>query len=57
MERGVIDTQDHDSKFRALANLDLNVDLEATMESEDMQGNNEDSGVHMGETELANGIN
>ncbi|KAJ8434951.1 hypothetical protein Cgig2_025987 [Carnegiea gigantea] len=34
---------DHGSRFRALANLDLNVDVEATMEGEEALGNKEDS--------------
>ena len=43
MENIVIAGDNHGSRFRALKNLDLNLDLESGMEGEEAQGDKEDS--------------
>ncbi|KAJ8436779.1 hypothetical protein Cgig2_032007 [Carnegiea gigantea] len=42
MELGGSETHDHGSRSRALAYLDLNIELESVMEGADLQGNKED---------------
>lgn len=43
METESASTENHGSRFRALANLDLNANLEANMESAEILGDREDS--------------